>query len=119
MTQRSPMARLFAMTAGLLAWAAQFTVIYAVTAVICARGYGGESLAGFGIVPLTIVIATLLALGATALLLVLALRERRRLADDADANAQFVNYLTLIIAGFSLVAIVWQGLPGLIVPACP
>ncbi len=112
------MARLIAMTAGLVAWSIQFTVIYAVTAVACERGYARASLAGFGVVPLTIAVATLLALGVTALVFLLALRERRRLAVDGDANAQFMNASTLLIAGLSLVAIAWQGLPGLLVPAC-
>ena len=116
MTMHRPLTRLFLAMSGLIAWAAQFTLIYGVAAVACARGYGGAS--GPGLVRLAIVAATLLALGATGLVLARALRERRRMGDDTHPTDRFLADTTLLVSGLSLVAILWQGFPALIVPAC-
>ncbi len=112
------MTRLFAATAGLVAWAVQFTVIYGVTAVVCARGYGHVSLLGIGIVPLTISVATLLALAATGLVLAQALKDRRGMDDRTHPTDRFLTSATVLISGLSLVTIAWHGVPALMVPAC-
>jgi hypothetical protein len=112
------MARLFAVTAGLIAWAVQFTVIYGVTAVACARGYAGVTLLGLGVVPLTIVATTVLAFAATGVVLAWGLRERRRADADTHPTDRFLTSATLLVSGLSLVTIAWHGLPALLVPVC-
>lgn len=116
--ERSP-TRLAFMAAGMIAWAAQFTVIYAVTAVACARGYADLRLLGFGMVPATIVVTTLAALAVTGVVLAGALASQPRMsAQTANPIDRFLNYATILISGVSLVAIAWTGLPSLILPAC-
>jgi hypothetical protein len=110
------MTRLLGAVSGMIAWAAQFTVIYGVTSIACERGYGDAS--WFGIVPLTIIVTTLLALSSTGFVLLRAVRERRHGGAEADPTDRFLNETTLVVSGLSLVAILWQGLPALIVPAC-
>ena len=63
--------------AGMIAWAAQFTLIYGATAIACARGYEGAWLLGMRVIPLTIVGVTLAALGVTGFVLARALAARR------------------------------------------
>ena len=118
MERHRPMTRLFAAMAGLVAWAVQFTVIYGVTAVVCGRGYETVSLLGIGIVPLTIVVATLLALAATGLVFAQALKQQRGMDDRAHPTDRFLTSATVLISGLSLVTIAWHGLPALLVPAC-
>ena len=69
MSRRSPMLLLAGAAAGMIAWAAQFTLIYGATAIACARGYEGAWLLGMRVIPLTIVGVTLAALGVTGFVL--------------------------------------------------
>ncbi|MDQ4135958.1 MAG: hypothetical protein M3158_07240 [Pseudomonadota bacterium] len=116
MDRSHPMARLFWMTSGFVFWTAQFTVIYAVTAVACARGWWRISLLGLDLVRAGIAVATLLALAATALVFWRAFARGRNA--DEEASARFVETVTLWVCGLSLVAIAYNGLPALILPAC-
>ncbi len=111
------MARLFWMTSGLVFWAAQFTIIYGVTGVACARGWYHLSLFGLDVVRASIAFATLLALAATALVFWRAFAARQASADD-EPSGRFVETVTLWVCGLSLVAIAYNGLPALILPAC-
>jgi hypothetical protein len=114
-----PVTRLFLMTAGLFAWGVQFTLAYGVTSVSCARGYASLTLVGIGLVPASILAATLLTLLPTLWLLVYALREHRRLrAENAPANDRFLMYSTITISSISAVAIVYGGMPALLLPPC-
>ncbi|MDQ4137100.1 MAG: hypothetical protein M3158_13030 [Pseudomonadota bacterium] len=113
-----PIPRLLFATGGLIAWAAQFTVIYGLAAIACARGYSDISFVGIGLVPFTILVATVLALAATALVMTFAARERRRMDERTDPTNRFLNTTALLVGGLSLVTILWHGLPALIVPAC-
>lgn len=58
---------------------------------------------------------TLAALLAAAAVLVAALRQLGR----GGGSRRFSSALTAMVAGFGLVAIAWDGLPVLLVPACP
>jgi hypothetical protein len=119
MAGERPVTRLLAMMSGLIIWTAQFTAIYGITAVACARGYGQSTLFGVGIVPLAIAAATSVAFAICGLVLVRALGERRRRRDDPHPTDRFLQDATILISGLSLVAIAWQGLPALCVPSCP
>jgi hypothetical protein len=111
-----PMARLFWMTSGFVFWAAQFTIIYGITGVACARGWYRFSLLGLDVVRGSIAAATLMALAATAVVFWRAF-VRGRSAHD-EPSERFVETVTLSVCGLSLVAIVYNGLPALILPAC-
>jgi hypothetical protein len=113
-----PMTQLIAMMAGLIAWAVQFTVIYGVTSVACARGYADLAVLGVGLVPFAILVTTAAALAATGWVFAAALARHRRMTDSAHPTDRFLAYSTLLISGLSLVTIAWHGLPALIVPPC-
>ena len=113
-----PLARLFAMLAGLIAWAVQFTLIYGATALACARGYADRAVLGLGLVPATILVVTAVTAAVTAWVFIDSLREHRRTSDETHPTDRFLTYSTLLISGLSFVTILWHGLPAFIVPPC-
>lgn len=88
-------------SAGVIIWALHFTAIYGVTALACARGW--ET-----VVPPAIAVATALAVLASAAVIVAGWRRR-------DV---FEYWLSAAIAGFGLIAIVYEAVPVLVVPVC-
>ncbi|MBJ6125701.1 hypothetical protein [Microvirga splendida] len=104
---------------GMLAWAVQFTVVYGATSTLCARGWADATLFGLGVVPFTILTTTLAALAAAAILLVVCVRAERQSRDrPASATDRFLSHAGMLINGLSLVAILWNGVPAFILPAC-
>lgn len=105
---------------GLLAWAAHFTVIYGFTAVACAQGFAGADILGFDIVPFVISVATIIALLGTLAVLAIATFGRGpiRASPGGQPTKSFLRYVTVALAALSLIAIVWNALPVLIVPLC-
>jgi hypothetical protein len=114
--QRRSVLWLFALSGGLWIWAAQFAVVYVGAALVCARGLNA-SYRGIGIVPLATIAVTLLAMASCSLLLAWALRGGRRSRSN-HVTDQFILMLTALISAMSILAIVWTGLPALIVPVC-
>ena len=111
--------RLVEMLAGPLIWAAHFLFIYIFQALACARGFAGVSLLGTGIVPLTVGMATAVAAVATVLMLFRAMRDLGAIGPATEQDAErFMNWMTAAGAGLSLVAILWDGLPVLLLPSC-
>jgi uncharacterized protein involved in cysteine biosynthesis len=108
------------MFAGLLLWTAHFGVIYGVTALVCARRLADVTILGLGLVPFTIAVTTLVALLAAGLVLALAVGDLRaaRQTPERDQTRVFLSAMTATVAGLAMVAIVWDALPVLIVPAC-
>lgn len=107
------------MLGGLIAWTVQFTVIYGVTSTLCGRGWADSTLFGFGVVQAVIVATTLLALVPTVLMFVMLLRTYRIAeGEQIDAATGFMMQAGILINGLSLVVILWQGAPALILPAC-
>ncbi|MGQ9368104.1 hypothetical protein [Azospirillum sp. ST 5-10] len=106
------------MMAGLLIWAAHLAVVYAFTALGCARGFAGATLFGIGLVPAGVALATLLALAAAGLVAVRAWRGPWPAAGASGEAGGFVRWMTAAFAGLSWLAILWIGLPALQVPAC-
>lgn len=106
--------------AGLIIWAARFVAIYSFTALACAKQFAGLTLAGIGIVSLFVGAATLLAIAANAWVVMLAIGEVRRYPGSVDdvELAPFVGYTAATVAGLSIIAILWETLPVLIVPVC-
>lgn len=85
---------------GLLIWAAHFFMLYAIASLflsaITARVLTG--------------VATVAAIGAEVWMLLWA---RARLRNERDGLDRWMAGLALIMAGLSLVAVVWQGMPAL------
>ena len=107
------------MLAGLIAWALQFTLIYGATSTLCGREWANATLLGLGIVQASILIATLAALAGTGAAFAWSLWEYRwteaRQTSPAD---RFMIQTAVLINGFSLIVILWQGIPAFILPAC-
>jgi hypothetical protein len=111
--------QVFLMLGGFIAWAVQFAVLYGGTSAICAREWAEETLFGIGVVPATIVGATLAALAAAAAILLHSLRKYRRIQTaEAAVPDAFLTQAAILTSALSLAAIAWHGLPALILPAC-
>ena len=105
------------MLSGPIVWFAHFSLIYAFTALACARDFAQARFAGIGLVPLVIVSATLLAVLALAAIPWLAVRGR---APGAGGDAwPFLRYAAIALMLLALVAVVWEAVAVFFVPACP
>jgi hypothetical protein len=98
------------MLSGALVWALHFMTIYVFTALACARGFAEVRWLGVTLVSWTIGAATAIALAAAVTIIALALRESR--------PAGFNAWMTASVAALAAIAIVWETLPALMVPAC-
>ena len=87
--------------AGPLLWAAHFAAIYGFTGLACARTWTGA-------VPWAVACLTFAAALACAFVIAVGLRRR-------DV---FEAWLGAMLAAAALVAILWEALPALLVPAC-
>ena len=104
---------------GMIAWAVQFTVVYGATSTLCGRGWADATLLGIGAVHFTILAATLATLSAAAMLLIVSLREERQQRDrPASATDSFLSQAGVLINGFSLIVILWHGVPAFLLPTC-
>lgn len=102
---------LFFITAGLLIWVADFLFIYVFAALACARGFDDATVFGIGVVPLAVGAATAIACAMTGAVLISAVRG----AEQGPTTSGFLQRLALGLAVLALVAIVWNGLPALLV----
>jgi hypothetical protein len=98
------------MVAGALVWALHFLSIYVFAALACARGFADVRWLGIGVVSWTIGAATALALAALAIIVVGVMRGARPIG--------FNDWVSASVAALAAVAIVWETLPALMVPAC-
>jgi hypothetical protein len=98
------------MLSGALVWALHFMTIYVFTALACARGFAEVRWLGITVVSWTIGAATTIALVAAVTIITVAMREGR--------PAGFNAWMTTSVAALAVVAIVWETLPALMVPAC-
>jgi hypothetical protein len=89
------------MSAGIVIWGLHFAAIYGLTALACARGMPAWP-------PLVVAIATTVALVALAVVFVRGWRRR----------GEFEWWMSAAAAAFAIVAVVWEAVPALIVPAC-
>lgn len=100
-------------------WAAHFLVCYVAVAIACARG------AELALVRLGILGATVLALGGILLAALLAWRQWGFGAGDPphdagtrDDRLLFQGFATLLLAGLSFVAVLYQALPAAFLTDC-
>lgn len=89
------------MSLGVLVWAAHFTVLYGFTALACARGFAPA-------IPWVTGAATLVALAAAIAIA----------AMSFPGRAHFVSWMTAAVAGVAAIAIAFEGLAIVMVPAC-
>jgi hypothetical protein len=101
------------MLAGPLIWAAHFLFIYAVNGVNCARPALHATWLGLDAALWIIVAASLFALLAMAAIFL-----RHYLRMPSSAAMGFVPWLAGALSLLSAIAIVWETMPVLLVPAC-
>lgn len=93
------MSTLVRLSSGVVVWALHFAVVYGFTALACARGFGHAA-------PWFVGAATAVAaLLATVVLL-------------KNLGAEFTRWMGAALAAAALLAILWEGLPALMVDAC-
>ena len=108
-----------AMLAPFLIWAGHFGLVYAINGAVCARAPEGAMLLGYPLSVALVAAATVLALAWVAVLLVMALRGSGPAGHVASVDPRrFARWFVVAGAGAALVAILWVGLPALLVPAC-
>lgn len=90
------------MSSGVIVWALHFAAIYGFTALACARGFPQA-------VPWVVAIATAAAVAAVLFFIVVSWKQE---------NHDFEAWMTRGIAGFALVAILWEAIPVWVVPTC-
>lgn len=119
MASRSFPATFVGMLAPFLIWAAHFGVVYSINGMVCARKPEEALLFGLPLSMALVGIATLLAIGWVAILLVKALRGAGPAGHVGGADPRrFARWFVAAGSGTALVAILWVGMPALIVPAC-
>lgn len=114
-----PAYAVLAILAGFVLWALHFTMIYAINAFACERGYEREALLGLPWVPAMVGLATLPVL--LPLLLVLRGTTRRLglpVTEGGQAEPRFTTWFAAAAAGYALLAVLFQAVPSLVLPAC-
>ena len=109
--------RVLLMSAGLIVWAAHFTVIYGFNTLACTRALAGLDVLGFGLVPVVVIVLTIAALAACIAILYVSAAGRGT-GDGGGEEARFLRYITVTVAALSLIAIAWNGLPALLLSPC-
>lgn len=105
----------FLVMGSLLAWLACFAAIYALGAIMCARGLAQAQLAGIGIIGAASTVLVLATAAFTAWQARRALQQRRQ----GNQNAKFTQFLALGLATLVLTGLALLALPVLLVrPAC-
>jgi hypothetical protein len=108
------------MLGGLLIWAVHFGIVYGFTGLVCARpSWARLTVAGWALLPFGITLATLAAVAAIiAVLMALAKRANAGPQPRKIPAAQLQHFLAFGGAGIALIAIVWESLSALMIPAC-
>ncbi len=106
------------MMAAFLIWAAHFGAIYGINGLICARKLDAMELFGLPLASALVLAATAAALLLAALVLLAALWGGGPAARASEDPRRFIRWFTAFAAVAALVAILWNGLPAIQVPAC-
>ncbi|WP_426955788.1 hypothetical protein [Muricoccus radiodurans] len=101
--------------AGLLVWAAHFTVLYAGHAVACERGLAAHHWLGLPLVPAVVVAATAVAL---LLLGAIALRAAPAGVEGGEVEPRFTRWFAGAAAAMAGLAVIFQAVPALVLTAC-
>lgn len=105
---------------GIIVWAAHFGFVYSLNGVACARGFAMHPVAGGGLVAVSVAAATAIAAIAILAVLFLAIAGRGPgISHEADASLRaFWRFGTIAIALLGVIAVLWSGLPALIIRPC-
>lgn len=105
-----------------LTWAVYFLVSYSLTGVACTSALQGADLFGVSLIRFILVVITLLAIG---IVLGTGIRAWRyiRLTPDTDEHtgdnrSLFLGYLSLLLSALFLIALIWIGIPTLVLDPC-
>jgi hypothetical protein len=112
--------KLVFLLSGLLIWVLHFLFVYGLNGLACARGFGGNIAWGVGVVPLVVVAATVIAVLLEVWVLAVAFAGGGPgINGEADRSVrEFWRFTTATIAGLSLIAVVWTGLPAFFIDPC-
>lgn len=112
--------RLSFFLSGFILWAIHFGALYSINGLACARGFAMQPVAGTSLAVISVAVATLIAAAALLSVLVLAAIGRGPgISRELDRSLrEFWRYGTIAIALLGLVAILWSGVPALIIPPC-
>lgn len=105
------------LNAGLLLWAAHFGFVYGLTGLVCARGLGTAWTAAL---PFVVAFATVIAAGLCLVVLFMVLIGRGPgiAGEPEGALRVFWRSVSGGIAAFGFVAVVWTGIPVLMIDTC-
>lgn len=105
---------------GFLVWAAHFGLVYGINGLACARGVASQPVAGTSLAAISVAAATVIAAIVIVAVLVLAIAGRGPgIRHEADgALRAFWRYGTIAIASLGVIAVLWSGLPVLIISPC-
>ncbi len=108
-----------------ITWAVYFVAAYALTGVACFSSVQDIQIFGIGLVRLILAVITLLAIGIVLGTGVQAWRDWRHIRQSSTVNGEksrrrreFLIDLSLLMSGLFLVALIWIGVPALILDAC-
>jgi hypothetical protein len=107
------------MVAGLLIWAVHFGIVYGFTGLVCARpAWAQLTIAGWGLIPFGVTLAT--AAAAAALIAVLVWSKNLGMGAPAGEipAARLQRFVAIGGALIALVAIAWEVFPALMIGAC-
>lgn len=103
--------------AGLLIWAAHFTVIYGFTGLACARRFAQEPVLGVDLVDIAVIGATIVALAAAGAVAVQAYRLAKT-SPSEEGSIPFLRWTAAASALLAMVAIAWEALPAIFISGC-
>ncbi|HEY8537561.1 MAG TPA: hypothetical protein VIL28_01770 [Steroidobacteraceae bacterium] len=103
-------------TGSLLIWLLTFALVYVFAALACARGFAGMRLGGMPLVPAVTTVCVLLAAIGTLWLVRRGLRYGR--TQEAEEHSRFVGFVASASGVLALLALVWVGLPPLLIGGC-
>lgn len=107
--------------AGPIIWGLHFGTVYFAQSMLCAHGLSDVRIAGVGIVPLIVFVATLIALAGLGAAVLLSSTTQPGQSDSwwSPADDRFRRRVTLVLALLSAFGILWAGATIAVVPACP
>ncbi|MBP2295008.1 hypothetical protein [Azospirillum rugosum] len=106
------------MMSAFLIWVVHFLAIYGINGLVCARGLDALDLFGLPLPVALVLGATAAALLLAGAVLMGALWSGGPAPRASDDPRRFIRWFTATAAVAALVAILWNGLPALQVPAC-
>jgi hypothetical protein len=105
---------------GPILWSLHLTVLYFSQSMLCAHGAAGFTIAGVGIVPFVIVVATavILVLLCAAMLAPAALGRLMSASGGAQSESSFQRRVMAALAMLSACGVAWAGLASFVLPIC-